>query len=255
MADESVSKFPKGQPPAVEGFVDRVQLKDVLEVSENSGRRCHTRLQKQHISEFKDVYKAMMNDPSKRGQFAVVDYSRTPTPRTKRTAGKTLRPDMVECLTASGPALHAFALGEGRDSELSLDRPLFPSERGRLQGFPEAVCRALVSDLVARRMFGNAMSVPVVGSVLAREIKALNRSKQASDALNHGCSVAETLQVSTAYDIVPQALHSVHPEAMSAERLDHVDSVASDGVLCSQEKHMYIGFMLLLYSNHLHVNP
>ena len=73
-----------------------------------------------------------------------------------------------------------FSLGEGRHSELSLDRPLFAVERGRLQGFPETVCRAAVSDCVAKRMFGNAMSVPVLGSVLAREIKALVRSRQES---------------------------------------------------------------------------
>ena len=87
-----------------------------------------------------------------------------------------LRPDIVECLTASGPSLHVFALGEGRHGQLSLDRPLFARERGRLQGFPEAVCAASVSDAVAKRMFGNAMTISVLGSVLGRELQGLLRS-------------------------------------------------------------------------------
>ena len=191
-----IAAFPRGQPPGVEAFADFVALKDILQVSDNSGRRSYTELQKSNISDFKDLYSGMMNDVSRLGQFAVVDHSRTPTSRTKWSANRALKPDIVECLTASGPALHVFSLGEGRHSDLSLDRPLFAFERGRLQGFPETLCKAAVSDSVAKRMFGNAMSVPVLGSVLAREIKALVRSRQ------------DSIIPTDMFNLMPAALHT-----------------------------------------------
>ena len=38
------------------------------------------------------------------------------------------------------------------------------------------MCSVNVPEVVAKRMFGNAMSIPVIGSVLARELTALLRT-------------------------------------------------------------------------------
>ena len=74
-------------------------------------RRGYTNVQQASVNDFKDAYKDLMNDPRRRGQYAVVDVSRTPTSRTAWGNKSQLKPDMVECLTASGPLLHVFALG------------------------------------------------------------------------------------------------------------------------------------------------
>ena len=88
-------------------------------------------------------------------------------------------PNTVQCLTASGPLLHIFSLGENAGIEpLSLDRPMRISERASVQGFSGAVVEAAshlpIND--AKRMFGNAMSVPVVGTVVGRELLGLVRA-------------------------------------------------------------------------------
>ena len=86
-------------------------------------------------------------------------------------------PDVVECLTAHGPALHVMALGEGC-CKLSIDRPLAASEHGRLQGFSDSIVAAFASTPchIAKRAYGNAMSVPVIGAILARELRSLLRT-------------------------------------------------------------------------------
>lgn len=195
------SVFCRGQPPSLTPFSERVALGQLLDLSGAGGARAYTQLQQSNISDFKDAYSELMNDPNKRGQFAVVDISRTPTARTAWSTRTQLHPDIVECLTASGPSFHVFALGEGRHAQLSVDRPLYQHERGRLQGFPERVCRASVSEAVAKRMFGNAMSVPVLGAVLGRELRALIRtvttpalSRTARPSDEHGSSSSRGLR-------------------------------------------------------------
>ena len=72
-------------------------------------------------------------------------------------------------MRASGPAMHVFALGEGL-YPLSLDRPLRMRERSGLQGFPASIGNLQFDETVGRRIFGNAMAVPVIGSILAQEL-------------------------------------------------------------------------------------
>ena len=105
------------------------------------------------------------------GSLAVVDISRTPSGRTAWGA-KALRPDIVECLTAAGPNLHVFALGEGMN-ELSIDRRLTGPERAALQGFPPSICKLCKNTAKDKRIFGKAMTVPVVGAVMATELARL----------------------------------------------------------------------------------
>ena len=116
-----------------------------------------------------------MEDVGQRGKIMVVDVSRTPSGRTAWGRSVCHPPEDVECLTASGPQLHGFSVGEGM-GELSFDRALGAAEHGFLQGFPKAVVSVMCdssSEHVCKRAFGNAMSIPVIGSVLARELRAI----------------------------------------------------------------------------------
>ncbi len=136
------------------------------------GRVAFTRIQAQNLADWKASFAASMEDSAYRGQCAVVDLSRTPSGRTE-WGGLRPREDVCQCLTASGPILHVFALGEGQWGQLSLDRLLLVSERGTLQGFPSRVANADLTEVAGRRIFGNAMSVPVIGSVMAVLIEQL----------------------------------------------------------------------------------
>ena len=58
---------------------------------------------------------------------------------------------------------------------LALDRPLLARERAALQGFPDAVASVPLKEVVAKRVFGNAMAVPVVGTVIGSLLRRLER--------------------------------------------------------------------------------
>ena len=121
-------------------------------------------------------------DERMRGRYVIVDVSRTPSGRTIWGQRQGRRVDVCPCLTATGARWHVFSLGHGRPavsvtvqglqtwSTLPVDRSLLGVERGRLQGFPESIARADGRSTLA---FGNAISVPVLGTVLARELGAL----------------------------------------------------------------------------------
>ena len=157
-------------------FHTMVPLFHVLEKEDNFPAR-YTVKQQQNLKDWKQLYQWELSAPVMKNHCAMVDISRTPSGRT--VWGKRAKnPFVCECLTASGPALHVFSLGEGEE-ELAFDRPLRTVERARLQGASEAV-QQVAYDLDVRdgkRIFGNAMSVPVVASVLGRELRGLMRAK------------------------------------------------------------------------------
>ena len=62
------------------------------------------------------------------------------------------------------------------DDNLSLDRPLRLRERAALQGFPAILGKLRFDEATGRRIWGNAMSVPVLGSILAQELICLQDS-------------------------------------------------------------------------------
>lgn len=165
--------YPRGMPAVAQPFDSRLRARMLLQVADNIPRGDYTDRQVQNIKGWKAFYSASMGAPGRRGQVAFVDVSRDCSPRTVWGSGAR-REDMCECLTASGPAIHVFALGEGR-GELSLDRPLRAAERAALQGFPVEFARVPLGEAAARRVFGNAMAVPVIGSLLAQELRALLR--------------------------------------------------------------------------------
>ena len=62
---------------------------------------------------------------------------------------------------------------------MSLDRPLRLHERAALQGFPAILGQLPFNEVTGRRIWGNAMSVPVLGSILAQELICLQDSLSA----------------------------------------------------------------------------
>ena len=165
--------------PPLQNFRRRLALGQCLEKSDNIPGK-YTDVQKKNIVDWKSLYKLELATPKFLNQFAVVDASRTPTKRT--TWGKTNKhPDKCQCLTASrGQLLHVLALGAriGRKRSLPLDRPMRNIERAKVQGFSGAVAQAAahMSTADAHRILGNAMTVPVVGAVIGRELLGLRRA-------------------------------------------------------------------------------
>lgn len=160
-------------------FVMQIPLASLIDSSDRCCRP-YTSIQNQNITDWKAAYQECMEQPDRLGQLALVDVSRTPSGRTA-WGGGTVHPNVCECLTASGPALHVFSLGEGFPARpdgraLTLDRDLRPAERALLQGFSRSVANCGVQGPAAVRIWGNAMSVPVVGSALARLLQKLDRT-------------------------------------------------------------------------------
>jgi DNA (cytosine-5)-methyltransferase 1 len=156
-------------------FELRYQLSTFLQHNGLHARPCDTApgtpLQRQNLVDWKSAYDNFMIHPVNAGSLAIVDITRTPSGRTT-WGSKTLNPDIVECLTASGPNLHLFSLGEGI-GKLSTDRRLQGHERAALQGFPPSVCALVTNAPAHKRIVGNAMAVSVVGAVLATELVSL----------------------------------------------------------------------------------
>ena len=124
--------------------------------------------QLRNLFDYKVWLQKEMNNKEMLGEFAVFAVDRTPSSRTDWTVTK--RISTCECLTTNGPALHILSLGEGCDVtrksvQLTTDRPVSPSERGRLQGFPEwFVDINTLYEVAALVAFGNAISLPVLAS-------------------------------------------------------------------------------------------
>lgn len=129
------------------------------------------------MNEWKRIYGPAMSDPANLGSFAFVEIGRDPTQRTAWGGSGTSTPiDRCQCLRASGPSIQVFALGEGDVDLLSLDRPLRIRERSALQGFPDNIGQWALGEVAGRRIFGNAMAVPVLGSLLAHDLICLQDS-------------------------------------------------------------------------------
>ena len=130
----------------------------------------------QNLAAYKIRHAADLQDPAKLGMIAVVDLSRD----ISLTWGDASRfDDRCVCLTASNTSLWIFSLGTAPADllpddlpgvDLPVDRWLHPCERALLQGFPADV-RVAVRD--ATRVFGNAMSVPVVGLIMQPVLEKL----------------------------------------------------------------------------------
>ena len=165
-----------------------------------SGQRPYTALQQQNIAEFKARLSGVMDNRSRQGQAVAIDVSRTPSGRTQWGAALPA-PDVCECLTAAGPQLHVFALGWGA-GPLNLDRPMLPTERAAVQGFPLASFRHQ-EPAVVRRAVGNAMAVSVIGSVLACLMQAFLRGCGPAGMQLHFGAPSDCATAEAAMDSLP----------------------------------------------------
>lgn len=203
-------------------FEHQVSPSELLDLSDTQQQPRPTSLQARGLQEFKTKYAQAMANPTNKGKFAFVEIGRDPTPRTVwGSASGPTRIDRCQCLRASGPSIHVFALGEGL-APVSLDRPLRIVERGALQGFPDSIGHIIRSETAGRRIFGNAMSVPVIGSLLAAELCALQ------DSLSHRL-LAKTISGQAmggqppALATVPPVDNLSRPQAWSAAETDLSD--------------------------------
>ena len=155
------------QEPRVPQFESRVPLHRFLDTHDTSDVLANTDLQQRNLTDWKQWYKSTFPEHNESHDYAVVDISRTPTARTTWSS-KGTPPGIVQCLTTSGPNLHVFALQAEHDN--AIDRRLRTVESARLQGFPPSVCDMVRESKEWKRFIGNAMSVPVIGIVLATQI-------------------------------------------------------------------------------------
>jgi site-specific DNA-cytosine methylase len=162
--------FPTPPSRVITGFCGRTNLGSVIDRTLGTDHRdtMYTHLQQQNLLDWKVAYHSWLIDESLLGQMIAVDISRTPSGRTC-WGGSVREPDVCECLTARGPALHVIALGDGIIP--SVDRPLHCVERLLIQGFPVSLASHCDARVLVRAV-GNAMAVSVVGSVIAREMVA-----------------------------------------------------------------------------------
>ena len=184
-----IASYPSGCPSPCPLFKRPGHSSDILDMSVGHiPSRVFTPIQLANIDDFKRLHRALMITEAYQGKVAFVDHSRSPTDRTAWGKGRQghninrnhSNADICETLTANGPAIYVFSLGEGMGlgrvfghGPLTVDRELLGHERGALQGFPAEACRFFGDMRISRQAFGNAMSVPVVGMVIARELAAL----------------------------------------------------------------------------------
>lgn len=198
-------------PPIPPKFDRRVSPSELLDVSDTTPGFL-TPLQAQGIQEWKDKCGQAMANPDDRGKYAFVEIGRDPTSRTVWGGSNTsAHIDRCQCLRASGPPMHVFSLGEGR-GPLSMDRPLRISERCALQGFPDSLGKLILAETAGRRIFGNAMAVPVVGSLLAQELISIQDSQPASRLARMMARQVKLADLAT----LPCQVSSPGPQAVAA---------------------------------------
>jgi hypothetical protein len=167
------SSFPKPSLSDVISAIGRPALD--LAAGEVFGHRGagYTHCQRRNLKEARVVFHAELMDPAYLGKYAVFPYDRTMSTRTVMSFQKLV--DICQCLTATGPVLHVFSLG---DRAKSVDQAISIHERSLLQGFPswfieQSSCTHRSEERAAVRAIGNAMSVPVVAAACFREISHL----------------------------------------------------------------------------------
>ena len=163
----SLHRFPHNvncfeRKPFVADVVKQVMTGSLAVGYRGSG---YSPLQRSNLRQWRNALCSQLRQKSMRGHCIFFAYDRTPSSRTNWKPS--MSNETCECLTASGPMLHCFSLG---DIAKSRDSSVLPSERAALQGFP---LEYIVDDhrhLEATKAVGNSMSVPVVASVCFREL-------------------------------------------------------------------------------------
>ena len=127
--------------------------------------RSYSPLQRSNLRQWRNALSSELNGVSFRGQCIFFAYDRSPSSRTSWKPNMSY--ETCECLTATGPVLHCFSLG---DNAKSRDSSVLPSERAALQGFPLDYIVDDHRSQEACKAIGNAMSVPVLAVALFREL-------------------------------------------------------------------------------------
>jgi len=127
--------------------------------------RSYSPLQRSNLRQWRNALSSELSGETFRGRYIFFAYDRTPSSRTSWKPNMSY--ETCECLTANGPVLHCFSLG---DNAKSRNSSVLPSERAALQGFPFGY---IVDDHMSQeacKAVGNSMSVPVLAAVLFREL-------------------------------------------------------------------------------------
>ena len=161
--------YPVRLPRQPTQFARQVTPAELLDLADRTPDPLTAR-QAECMAAYKALYRESLDSHDFRGKFAFVELGRDPTGAT-RWGGNAARIDRCQCLRASGPMMRVFALGEGQHPRF--DRNLRVRERAALQGFPTSVANLILDERIGKRVFGNAMSVPVVGSLLASELECI----------------------------------------------------------------------------------
>lgn len=188
-------------------FEQRLPARDFLDLQDTRNEKPYTEKQVTCLTAWKEKLRSHIRDPDLSGKFAFVEVSRDPTDRTA-WKGQVPRVDVCECLRARGPQLHVFALGVGTDSRNTIARDLRIRERAALQGFPKGVGQLEFTETAGRRIFGNAMSVPVIGCVLAQELRAIAAAVGSHTLESHMSSDMAASALATRY--VPRTPPATH---------------------------------------------
>ena len=171
-------------------FEGTVPLANLLDLDDKVEVVPGTPTQQSNLLDWKQHSRSTIENRTASDSFAVFDVSRTPSRRTAWQARGYI--DTVECLTATGTKnLHILSLGGGGEPEghVALDRQLRCHERARLQGFPAVICNEANESSENKRVFGNAMTVPVIGSILACEMLSLCKHSSATK-IAHWCAAS-----------------------------------------------------------------
>jgi hypothetical protein len=110
------------------------------------------------------VLKDDIRDQSKNGEVACFPIDRNP----HKSHASYRTDDRAPCLRTCGP-LWVVSLGVAAfgPDDVAILRPLWPAERCLLQGIDPASIPSALTDAAIIKGTGNAMTVPVIGGVLA----------------------------------------------------------------------------------------
>lgn len=118
--------------------------------------------------------KSSLNDKRKKGMIGCFEVDRNPNK--SRATSRT--DDLIMTLRASGNPIWLVSLGEGRCAP-SISRLLTVEERCLLQGFNPSTIPQSASPRKVRQVMGNAMTVPVIGSVVGAILLQLQEEDSA----------------------------------------------------------------------------
>ena len=158
----------------------------LLDMPNEDPKEVLTAQQARNFRKWMRKVQSKLNDKRQKGVVACFEVDRNPD----KSRGTLRTDDLMMTLRASGNPIWLVSLGEGRRGP-SVSRLLALEERCLLQGFDMSTMPDSVSARRVRHAMGNAMSVPVVGSVLGATLLQLDeeeRRRQRQESSEEGDS-------------------------------------------------------------------